>query len=61
MTHTEATDDYGDVEIAGYLGASKQITEKVGLYGEIYGVTTAAEDIDFSGKLGANTHSKSSI
>tara|TARA_B100002019_G_scaffold224572_1_gene197500 strand:- start:4071 stop:4445 length:375 start_codon:yes stop_codon:yes gene_type:complete len=53
VTHTESTDDFGDTEIAGYLGASKQITEKVGLYGELYGVTNPADDIDFSGKFGA--------
>ena len=51
VAHTESTDDFGDVEIAGYLGGSKQITEKVGLYGEIYGVTNES-DIDFSGKIG---------
>ena len=51
VTHTESTDDFGDVEIAGYLGGSKQITEKVGLYGEIYGVSNDS-DIDFSGKIG---------
>ena len=52
VAHTESTDDFGDVEIAGYLGGSKQITEKVGLYGEIYGVSNDS-DIDFSGKIGA--------
>lgn len=52
VTHTESTDDFGDVELAGYLGGSKGITERVALYGEIYGVTTAADDIDFSGKIG---------
>ena len=51
VSHTESTDDFGDVEIAGYLGGSKQITEKVGLYGEIYGVSNES-DIDFSGKIG---------
>lgn len=51
VAHTESTDDFGDVEIAGYLGGSKQITEKVGLYGEIYGVSNES-DIDFSGKIG---------
>ena len=51
VAHTESTDDFGDVEIAGYLGGSKQITEKVGLYGEIYGVSNDS-DIDFSGKIG---------
>ena len=51
VSHTESTDDFGDVEIAGYLGGSKQITEKVGLYGEIYGVSNDS-DIDFSGKIG---------
>ena len=50
--HTESTDDFGDVEIAGYLGGSKGITEKVSLYGEVYGVTNPDSDIDFSGKIG---------
>ena len=51
VSHTESTDDFGDVEIEGYLGGSKQISEKVGLYGEIYGVSNDS-DIDFSGKIG---------
>ena len=49
--HTESTDDFGDVEIAGYLGGSKGITDKVSLYGEIYGASND-DDIDFSGKVG---------
>ena len=49
--HTESADDFGDVEIAGYLGATYQVAESTGLYGEIYGAT-ADDDIDFSGKVG---------
>jgi len=49
--HTEAADEFGDVEIAGYLGATYQVAESTGLYGEIYGAT-ADDDIDFSGKVG---------
>ena len=50
--HTESADEFGDVEIAGYFGASKSITESTSLYGEIYG-QTADDDLDFSGKVGA--------
>ena len=49
--HTEAADEFGDVEIAGYVGATYQVAESTGLYGEIYGAT-ADDDIDFSGKVG---------
>ena len=46
VTHTETADEFGDVEIAGYLGGTYDK-----FYGEIYGVTY--EDyIDFSGKVG---------
>ena len=50
--HTEAADEFGDVELAGYLGATKAISDSVGLYGEVYGQTND-DDIDFSGKIGA--------
>ena len=50
--HTESADEFGDTEIAGYLGASKGISEKVSLYGEVYGVTNDS-DFDMSGKVGA--------
>ena len=49
--HTESTDDFGDVEIAGYLGATYQVADNAGLYGEVYGATND-DDIDFSGKVG---------
>ena len=52
VSHTESTDDYGDVEIAGYLGASKAITESVSAYGEVYGQATDGEDNAYSGKVG---------
>ena len=46
VTHTETADEFGDVEIAGYLGGTYDK-----FYGEIYGVTNE-DDIDFSGKVG---------
>ncbi len=52
VQHTETADEFGDVEIAAYLGGSKGITEKVSAYGEIYGATND-DDLDFSGKVGA--------
>ena len=45
--HTEAADEFGDVEIAGYFGASKSITESTSLYGELYGQTA-----DFYAQVG---------
>ena len=51
VSHTESTDAFGDVELAGYLGASKALNEDLALYGEIYG-QTADDDLDFSGKIG---------
>ena len=52
VNHTESSDDFGDVEIAGYLGASKAITESVSAYGEVYGQSTATDDNQYSGKVG---------
>ena len=46
VTHTETTDDFGDVELIGYLGGSYDK-----FYGEISGVT-AEDDIDWSAKAG---------
>ena len=46
VTHTETADEFGDVEIAGYLGGSYGK-----FYGEIYGATND-DDVDFSGKAG---------
>ena len=53
VNHTETSDEFGDVEIAGYLGGSYGISESVSLYGEVYGQTTPSDDNDFSGKVGA--------
>ena len=53
VSHTEAADDFGDVEIAGYLGGSYGISENLSAYAEIYGQTTPSDDNDFSGKVGA--------
>ena len=47
VTHTETADEFGDVEFIGYLGGSYDK-----FYGEISGVTTPADDIDFSAKAG---------
>ena len=47
VTHTESSDEFGDVEFIGYLGGSYDK-----FYGEISGVTTSADDIDFSAKAG---------
>ena len=44
VTHTETTDDFGDVELIGYLGGSYDK-----FYGEISGVT-AEDDVDWSAK-----------
>ena len=49
--HTESTDEFGDVEIAGYLGGGKSLTEKTSVYGELYG-STNNDDFDVSGKAG---------
>ena len=46
-THTEAADEFGDVEFIGYVGGSYDK-----LYGEISGVTTPADEIDWSAKAG---------
>tara|TARA_Y100001970_G_scaffold151651_1_gene185738 strand:+ start:4933 stop:5304 length:372 start_codon:yes stop_codon:yes gene_type:complete len=51
VAHTESADDFGDVEIAGYLGGTYQVADNAGLYGEVYGATND-DDIDFSGKVG---------
>ena len=47
VTHTESTAELGDVELIGYLGGSYDK-----FYGEISGVTTTDDDIDFSAKAG---------
>ena len=52
VSHSEAADEFGDVEIAGYLGASKSLTESVSAYGEVYGQTTTGDDNAYSGKVG---------
>ena len=51
VQHTESAGEFGDVELAAYLGGSKGITEKTSVYGEIYGATNN-DDIDVSGKAG---------
>ena len=52
VTHTETADEFGDVELAGYLGASKSLTESVSAYGEVYGQSTSGDDNEYSGKVG---------
>ena len=44
VTHSESTDDFGDVELVGYLGGSYDK-----FYGEISG-TTNEDDIDWGAK-----------
>ena len=51
VTHTETADEFGDVEIAGYLGGGKSLTEKTSVYGELYGATNQ-DDFDIAGKAG---------
>ena len=46
VTHSESTDDFGDVELVGYLGGSYDK-----FYGEISG-TTNEDDIDWGAKAG---------
>ena len=46
VTHTETSDEFGDVEFIGYLGGSYDK-----FYGEISGVT-ASDDVDWSAKAG---------
>ena len=46
VTHTEAADEFGDVEFIGYVGGSYYK-----FYGEISGVT-AEDDIDWAAKAG---------
>ena len=47
VTHTEAADEFGDVELIGYVGATYDK-----FYGEVSGVTTPADEIDWSAKAG---------
>ena len=46
VTHTETSDEFGDVEFIGYLGGSYDK-----FYGEVSGVT-ASDDVDWSAKAG---------
>jgi len=56
IPHTDSPtgddDKFGDVEIAGYLGASKSLTESLSAYGEVYGQTTTGDDRAYSAKAG---------
>ena len=52
VNHTESADEFGDVELAGYLGASKSLTDSVSAYGEVYGQSTSGDDNEYSGKVG---------
>ena len=47
VTHTETADEFGDVELIGYLGGSYDKC-----YGEISGVTTSDDEVDWSAKAG---------
>ena len=46
VTHTEAADEFGDVELIGYAGATYDK-----FYGEISGVTNES-DVDWAAKAG---------
>ncbi len=46
VTHTETADEFGDVELAGYVGATYDK-----FYGELYGATNN-DDVDWSAKGG---------
>ena len=46
VTHTETSDEFGDVELIGYVGASYDK-----FYGEISGVTNV-DDVDWAAKAG---------
>ena len=46
VTHTESADEFGDVELIGYVGASYDK-----FYGEISGVT-AEDDVNWAAKAG---------
>ena len=46
VTHTETTDEFGDVELIGYAGATYDK-----FYGEISGVTNQS-DVDWAAKAG---------
>ena len=46
VTHTETADEFGDVELIGYLGGSYDK-----FYGEISGVTNK-DDVDWGAKAG---------
>ena len=47
VTHTETSDEFGDVEFIGYVGGSYDK-----FYAEVSGVTTPADDIDWAAKAG---------
>ena len=46
VTHTESTDEFGDIELIGYAGATYDK-----FYGEISGVTNESE-VDWAAKAG---------
>lgn len=52
INHTEAGDDY-ETELSGKVGASYGLNESTALYGELSGITTPADDINWGAKLGA--------
>ena len=52
VTHTEAVDEFGDVEFIGYVGGSYDK-----FYGELSAVT-AEDDVDWGAKAVLSSHSK---
>ena len=57
VNHTETADEFGDVELAGYLGASIGVSDDLSVYAEVSGISnedaTGDDIVDFGGKLGA--------
>ena len=51
VTHTESADEFGDVELIGYIGGGKTLTDTVGVYGELSAATNV-DDVDYAGKVG---------
>ena len=53
VTHTEAADEFGDVEFIGYVGGSLALTDSIGAYGEISVQTDETADNAYGVKMGA--------
>ena len=40
MTHLALTNDFGDTELAGTVGADIQINGNISMFGEVFGTTS---------------------